>query len=195
MRRRLDQRIEHRPELGARPADDLEDIAARGLIFQRLLQIMRALAQFGDQPSVLDCDHRLVGKGRDQLDLLFGETLDALTGQGNDPDRRAFAQQRHTNHCVYAANTGVILNFIKRVGPGIEDLNGLSRSRDPSDQRPGSRPDPYVALDLLVIRQQHVAGPPPIFAIIVTVDRSRIGTAQPDCRSHHSLQHGLQIKS
>ncbi len=79
--RRLDQRIEHWPELGTRPADDLQHIAGRGLVFEQLLQIVRALPQFGEQPCILDRDHRLVGKGRDQRDLLLGKRLDMRTGR------------------------------------------------------------------------------------------------------------------
>ena len=80
-RRRLDQRIEHRPELGARLADDLEHVAGRGLIFEQLLQIVGALPQFSEQPRILDRDHRLVGEGRDQRDLAFRKRLDPRRGR------------------------------------------------------------------------------------------------------------------
>ena len=88
----LDQRLQHRLQVEGRLADDLEHVAGRGLVFERLLKIVGALAQLAEQPRILDRNHRLVGEGRNQLDLLLGESLDALTGQGDNADRRAFAQ-------------------------------------------------------------------------------------------------------
>ena len=41
----------------------------RGLLLQRLSEIVGALAQLVQQPRVLDRDHRLVGEGLNQLDL------------------------------------------------------------------------------------------------------------------------------
>jgi hypothetical protein len=61
----FNQRVEHRLQVEGRAADDLEHIAGRGLVFERFLKIMGAVAQLVEQPRVLDRDHRLVGKGRD----------------------------------------------------------------------------------------------------------------------------------
>ena len=46
-----------------RVADDLEDVRCRRLLLQRFGQIVGALAQFVEQPRILDGDHGLVGKG------------------------------------------------------------------------------------------------------------------------------------
>ena len=46
-------------QIERRLADDLEHVAGRGLVFERFLQIARALAQFGEQPRVLHRDDRL----------------------------------------------------------------------------------------------------------------------------------------
>ena len=48
----------------------LQHLRGRGLLLQRLAQIARARLHLVEQPHVLDRDHRLVGEGRDQLDLL-----------------------------------------------------------------------------------------------------------------------------
>ena len=45
----------------------------RRLLLQRLGEIVGALAQFVEQPRVLDGDDRLRGEVRDQFDLLVGE--------------------------------------------------------------------------------------------------------------------------
>src|SRR5262249_11339152 len=44
-RRRCDQPVQHRPELGTRLADDLQHVARRGLVFERLLQSGGTLAE------------------------------------------------------------------------------------------------------------------------------------------------------
>ena len=61
-RRRLDQRIEHRPQVEGRAADDLEHVRGRGLLLQRFAEIVGALAQFVEQPRVLDGDDGLRGE-------------------------------------------------------------------------------------------------------------------------------------
>ncbi len=54
------------------PADDLEHVGGRGLPLERL-ELVGARLHLVEQPHVLDRDHRLVGKGLDQLDLLGGK--------------------------------------------------------------------------------------------------------------------------
>jgi hypothetical protein len=59
---RLDQGVEHWLQIERRATDDLKHIAARGLVFERLLQIVCALLELSDQPRVVDCDERLRGE-------------------------------------------------------------------------------------------------------------------------------------
>ncbi len=88
----FDQRIEHRLQVEGRAADDLQHIADRGLVFERLLQVLGALTQFAQQPRVLDRNDRLVGKGPDELDLFFAERLDPVAREHDDADRLTLAQ-------------------------------------------------------------------------------------------------------
>ena len=44
-------------------------------------EIVGALLYLVEQPDVLDRDHRLVGEGRDKLDLLVGKGRDSSAGQ------------------------------------------------------------------------------------------------------------------
>ena len=55
--------VEHRLQFAGRAADDLQDLAGRGLLLQRLGELARARLQLLEQPHVLDRDHRLVGEG------------------------------------------------------------------------------------------------------------------------------------
>ena len=50
-------------------------------MLQRLAQFRVALAEFLEQAHVFDGDHRLVGKGFEKRDLLFGERLDLRRGE------------------------------------------------------------------------------------------------------------------
>ena len=54
------------------------------------------LAQFGQQPRILDRDDRLVGKGAHQLDLPLGEWLrPAARARPSVPTTETVTQQRH----------------------------------------------------------------------------------------------------
>ena len=57
-------------------------------LLQRLLGLV-------EQPHVLDRDHRLVGEGLQQRDLLVGERAGVGRGRRDAADRPALAQQRH----------------------------------------------------------------------------------------------------
>ena len=66
--------------------------------FHGLIEFARARLHLLEQPNVLDCDHCLVGKGRDQLDLFVGEWLDIRLQDGDDPEERVLAQHRNREH-------------------------------------------------------------------------------------------------
>ena len=61
-RRVLQHRLEHRLQFARRAGDDLQHLRGRGLLLQRLGQIVGALAQLVEQPRVLDGDDGLGGE-------------------------------------------------------------------------------------------------------------------------------------
>src|SRR4029453_19010833 len=65
-RSRFDQSIQYRLKVESGAADDLENVSGGGLLLQGFAQLVK-------QSRVLDSDDRLIGKVRDQLDLLVGE--------------------------------------------------------------------------------------------------------------------------
>ena len=77
-RRIRQHRLEYRLQLAGRAGDDAQHLRGRGLLLQRLAQIIGALPQLVKQPRVLDGDHRLLGEIVDQFDLLVGERPDFL---------------------------------------------------------------------------------------------------------------------
>ena len=74
-----DDGVEGRAEFMAHPGDELR------LILARLLQLSVLLLDFLEQPDVLDRDHRLVGKCRNQLDLLVRERTYGRLAKLNTP--------------------------------------------------------------------------------------------------------------
>jgi hypothetical protein len=65
--------------------------------------------------DVLDRDHSLVGKGRDQLDLLVDERPHLLTVNGNHAGQLIVLEHRHYQ---YAADTGQASEGAARAGGG-----------------------------------------------------------------------------
>jgi hypothetical protein len=61
--------VEDRLHIRRRSADDSEHLGRCGLMLQRLAQFCVTVLQFFEQAHVLYGDHRLVGKGFQQLDL------------------------------------------------------------------------------------------------------------------------------
>ena len=68
----------------SRAADDLQHVGGRGLLLQRLLRLV-------DLSCILDRDHRLVGEGLQQLDLLRRELARLFARDDNDADGLAIA--------------------------------------------------------------------------------------------------------
>ena len=58
----LQDRVEHRYKIAARTVDDLQDLGHRGLLGQRLAQLV-------EEPPVLNPQDRLIGRDRDRIEL------------------------------------------------------------------------------------------------------------------------------
>ena len=76
----LDEGIQHRREIECRAADDLEDLARRGLLLQRLADLgmgvrqrLVLILQLREQPHILNGDDRLVDEGLEQLHVIVRE--------------------------------------------------------------------------------------------------------------------------
>ncbi len=94
--RAVRDRVEDRLDVGGRARDDPQDLAGRGLLLERLGEIVIALPHLGEEADVLDRDDRLGREGLEQRDLDLGEG----TGRGpgvehDDADRGPVAQHRH----------------------------------------------------------------------------------------------------
>ena len=77
LRRRFDQRVEHRLQIESRAADHLEHVGGGGLLLQRFAQLV-------DQACIFDRDSGLIGKGPHQSNLRFRERLHLATPYTDD---------------------------------------------------------------------------------------------------------------
>src|SRR3974390_1698815 len=104
--RRLRQSVEYFLQIERRAADDFKDVSRGGLLLQRFAQIVCTLAQFPEQPCVLDGDHGLLGEIADQFDLLVGGRKELLAVNGYCADPLVFPQHRHDDKRAGAAEFG-----------------------------------------------------------------------------------------
>ena len=87
--------VEHRLQLARRAGDDLEHVGGRGLLLQRLGEIVGALAQLVEQPRILDGDDGLGGEVLHQLDLLVGERTHLLAVNADGADQLVILEHRN----------------------------------------------------------------------------------------------------
>src|SRR5262249_22490018 len=89
------------------------------------------------QPDVVDGDHRLIGKRRDQLDLLLGERLDLGVRHRDDTDDLALAQEWDAKMCL--AELWPRPSSPLSVNQDVWDLDHLACERDAADRRTAVR--------------------------------------------------------
>ena len=94
--RQLEQRVKYRLEIKRGAADDLEHVSGGRLLLQRFAQLV-------EQAGVLDGDHRLRGKSRDQIDLLLRERVNLRSRQEHGPDRNPLTHERNAESRAKAA--------------------------------------------------------------------------------------------
>jgi len=90
-------------------------------LFQRLLCL-------GDEPRVLDRNRCLIGKGRDQLDLLFSKRLDTLACKSQHSNRYPVAHQRHGKSRPYFSKQNSF-RTVTRLRGHIVDVNCSAKER------------------------------------------------------------------
>src|SRR6516164_2552425 len=91
--------IKRRAQLMAHIGEELR------LVLAGLLKLSALVLDFVEQPDVLDGDRSLIGKCRDQLDLLFGEWPYFRARQTQDTDWNALAQHRDGESCAEVAQS------------------------------------------------------------------------------------------
>jgi hypothetical protein len=98
----LHNRVEDRLDIRLGAADDAQDVAGGGLRVQRRGQLAVARLELGEQPHVLDRDHRLVGEGLEESGLPRSEEMNLSAPDEDDANRDAFSRQGDRKHSPVA---------------------------------------------------------------------------------------------
>src|SRR6516165_392921 len=112
-----DDGVERRTQLVAHAGDELR------LVLARQLQLAVLVLDLIEQPHVFDCDHRLIGEGCDELNLLVGERRDLCFPQGNCAERHALTQQWYSQHGPEALQFQRFRKIVFWVRLGVCDLD------------------------------------------------------------------------
>jgi hypothetical protein len=196
----LQHGLEHRLELAGRSADDLEHLGGRGLLLQRLGELAGARLDLVEQPHVLDRDHRLVGEGGDQVDLLLRERLDPGAGQEQHADRGSLAQQRNAERGAIVAERQDTGHVVFGVGLDVVHMNDASLEQGAPDDRSAARLDGDALQVLLVLQRllglgaDSVAGCQMVGRASRPPDVGDIRVAQPRRRFDQRVEHHLQVE-
>src|SRR5262249_32808004 len=190
-RRILQHRLEYRLQLTGRARDDLEHLGGRGLLLQRLAYFARARLHLVEQPHVLDRNHRLVGEGGDEFDLLFGERLHPGAYQRNDTDRDSFPQQWHAEHCAVAGQSrkrifGVFLNIVDMYDFAFKQGSPYARSWSGLDRK--------ILQIFLVLGRRLVRSSQFVHCPMRPPDVRDMRFAKARRRLNKRVQHGLQVE-
>src|SRR5262249_1115515 len=139
-------------QFARRAGNDSQHLRGRGLLLQRLAQIVRTLAQLVEQAAVLDGDDGLGGEVLDQLDLLVGEGANLLAVNDNAAHQLLLSQHRYGK---YGPSPGVQGNSwvaetrrhieIARFGLDVGDLNSLFDRHRAAERSLGAGADHWFA--------------------------------------------------
>ena len=178
----LRQRVEHRLQIEGRAADDLKHVGGGGLLLQRFAQVVCARLHLLKQPHILDCDHRLVGEGLNQLDLLVGKRLDGDPRQYQNTDRLSLAQHRHAERGALHHHSGRPQICQPRFGLDVRNVDGFFVKHGTADDRRPVWAD-RMALHIFDVRgREAVARYVMVGAVAGKPDGRAIGAAQPGRR-------------
>ena len=158
------------------------------------LKLPALLLKFVEQSGIFDCDHRLVGKGRDQLDLLVVKRAHSGPAHQDHTDQIALAQKGHAKMRAKPAQSLCFAQGVFRVGKNIGDLNGLAFQLDsPNDAlSPRRKRDGLYVFN--VFGRKAVARGAIVARVFRTEDLSFVRLAKPRRRLDERIKHGLELK-
>ena len=180
--------VEHRRRVSDRAADDLQHFRGRGLLLERFLR-------FVEQAHVLDRDHRLVGEGSDQRDLLVVERH-GLAPSGDDrADHLAGAHHRRADLRVVAEAARKRLRDGRhsRIAGNRHDLRHLCAQHRASDM--GLVVDrSWVILEHLLGARHAVECADLDLAVARQRDHGELGVEQAQQVARNRLEHRRRVR-
>ena len=187
-------RFEHGLKLARRTGNDAQHFGGGGLLLQRLGKLARALLLGLEQAYIFDRDHRLVGEGADQFDLLVGKRLDPLARQNDDARRRPLAQQRNAEHGAGAADLRAFFELVFSIRQYIGNLHRSAFKHGATDNRAFAKRNRMLRHELVELPRIAVVRDLPVRFAELAIDRGHVGFAQPRRRFDQRVEHRLQIE-
>jgi len=119
--------------------------------------LLQGLARFGQEPRILDCNDRLVGKGAHQLDLTLGERLHPLASERQHPDRFALSQERHAQRAALFPNCNGVSRII-RIGGHVINVDRPAFKGSPRGNAFGRKRNqpPTSEVNLIFLRKAEI---------------------------------------
>ena len=159
------------------------------------LQLPALLLKFIKQSCILDCDHRLVGKGSDEFNLLVVKRAHSGPAHQDHTDQVALAQKGHAKMRAKPAQCLGFAQGVVRVGKHIVDLDGLAFQLDAPNDAPSARRKRHGLYVFNVLGREAVARG----AIVTYVFRAEVfrepcprGKAAPPTRRAYQALSGVQ---
>src|SRR5262249_24755996 len=158
-------------------------------------EIIGTRLQLIEQSHILDRDHRLVGEGVDQLDLLVGKGLHRSPRQRNDADRATLAQQRHRKR---GAKSGSLLNVgvgIFGIGQDIGHVHAVPLHQGAPDDAPAPRLVGHVPEILVEQRRRETVARHVIVSVaFLAGDGGHVRLAELRGRLGKRIEYRLQVE-
>src|SRR5262249_39468450 len=166
----------------------------RRLLLQRLRKLARACLHLIEQPHVLDRDHRLVGEGCYQLDLLFGKGLYSLAPESDHADRHILPQERHAQRSSSLSEAGRFRYGVFWVGGYVLDVDDPAFEGNAAGDSPTAWRNRHILEECLVLGRESKVGRQPIDLPFAAENQGHFGVAEMRGRFDQRIEHRLQIE-
>ena len=158
------------------------------------LQLPALLLKFIKQSCILDCDHRLVGKGSDEFNLLVVKRAHSGPAHQDHTDQVALAQKGHAKMRAKPAQCLGFAQGVVRVGKHIVDLDGLAFQLDAPNDAPSARRKRHGLYVFNVLGREAVARGAIVTYVFRAEDLSLVRVAKPRRRLDERIKHYLEFK-
>src|SRR5215471_4964823 len=194
-RRILQHRLEHRLQLAGRTADDTEHLRGRGLLLQRLAQLV-------EQARVLDGDDGLAGEISNKVNLLLVERTDLLAVNAERTNQLVLFEHRYCEYSPCAAvnddsrrGIGWWDIHVILFGANIGDMDRMLGLSDPPEAGTRRRTDNSAGAAFLrqPRRRTVQCGDAVLSFPLPQVQHAELGLAEPRRVRQYALEHGLQV--
>src|SRR5262245_60616405 len=157
-------------------------------------QLAHARLNLVKQSHVLDRDHRLVGEGGGQFNLLVGERSRSRARHSQYADRIPFAQERDSKNGTVAGDIQDPGRSVLGIGLAILDVNWTPSEQDPASTGVTPRPEGKLPHRLFVPRRLAEICGNCVHVTVGAYYARCFGIAQATRRLHKRIEYGLQIE-